>query len=223
MKVIQTYYKRFHFRSRLEARYAVMFDAAGLEWEYEPEGFELPSGRYLPDFYLPKWDAFIEIKGKKPTYAELKKCSELSIAANKMVILFEGQPETKCPGGDCSFTTFGFVFLSDVFSELHLAPETEWVWDYFSYNRFAFDELRYRAEELDLEHFDLREPEHKKPFVAEAARVIRAKGGDISDGEVFNGSFDFGVSAKTQMSLCSIFAGEPTWAARSARFEFGGR
>ena len=66
MKVIQTFYKGFHFRSRLEARYAVMFDAAGLAWEYEPEGFELPSGRYLPDFYIPKWDAFIEIKGKTP-------------------------------------------------------------------------------------------------------------------------------------------------------------
>jgi hypothetical protein len=35
----------------LEARWAVFFDALGLKWEYEPEGFVLPSGRhYLPDF-----------------------------------------------------------------------------------------------------------------------------------------------------------------------------
>jgi hypothetical protein len=36
------------FRSRLEARCAVFLEAMGLRWEYEPEGFQLPSGRYLP-------------------------------------------------------------------------------------------------------------------------------------------------------------------------------
>jgi len=51
MKAIQTEYKGFLFRSRLEARWAVFFDALGLHWEYEAEGFELSDGRfYLPDF-----------------------------------------------------------------------------------------------------------------------------------------------------------------------------
>lgn len=51
IKAIQTRYKGYNFRSRLEARWAVFFDALGIEWEYEPEGFELPDGtRYLPDF-----------------------------------------------------------------------------------------------------------------------------------------------------------------------------
>lgn len=51
IKAIQTAYKGYHFRSRLEARWAVFFDALGLKWEYEPEGFEMPGGvRYLPDF-----------------------------------------------------------------------------------------------------------------------------------------------------------------------------
>jgi hypothetical protein len=50
---IQTAYKGYHFRSRLEARWAVFFDALGISWEYEPEGFELPDGsRYLPDFRI---------------------------------------------------------------------------------------------------------------------------------------------------------------------------
>lgn len=53
IKPIETYYKGYRFRSRLEARWAVFFDALGLRWEYEPEGFVLPSGRYyLPDFKL---------------------------------------------------------------------------------------------------------------------------------------------------------------------------
>lgn len=51
IKSIQTRYKGYHFRSRLEARWGVFFDALGLQWEYEPEGFEMPGGvRYLPDF-----------------------------------------------------------------------------------------------------------------------------------------------------------------------------
>ena len=53
IKAIETEYKGYRFRSRLEARWAVFFDEAGIKWEYEPEGFELPSGkRYLPDFKI---------------------------------------------------------------------------------------------------------------------------------------------------------------------------
>ena len=39
IKAIETYYKGYRFRSRLEARWAVFFDAAGIKYEYEPEGF----------------------------------------------------------------------------------------------------------------------------------------------------------------------------------------
>ena len=78
IKAIQTQYKGYHFRSRLEARYAVFFDALGLEWEYEMEGFELSTGeRYLPDFYLPEANLWLEIKGPKPTENELQKCITL--------------------------------------------------------------------------------------------------------------------------------------------------
>ncbi len=50
LKAIETEYHGYKFRSRLEARWAVFFDAAGLKWEYEPEGFETSAGKYLPDF-----------------------------------------------------------------------------------------------------------------------------------------------------------------------------
>jgi hypothetical protein len=53
LKPIETSYKGHRFRSRLEARWAVFFDALGFRWEYEVEGYELPNGaRYLPDFKL---------------------------------------------------------------------------------------------------------------------------------------------------------------------------
>ena len=70
IKAIETVYNGYRFRSRLEARWAVFFDAAGVEYEYEPECFVLPSGkRYLPDFLIhnctergPK-DLWVEVKG----------------------------------------------------------------------------------------------------------------------------------------------------------------
>ena len=53
IKPIETVYNGYRFRSRLEARWAVFFDALEVEYEYEPEGFLLPSGnKYLPDFRI---------------------------------------------------------------------------------------------------------------------------------------------------------------------------
>jgi hypothetical protein len=42
----------------------VFFDTLGIEWEYEPEGFEFDGIKYLPDFYLPGLNLWCEIKGK---------------------------------------------------------------------------------------------------------------------------------------------------------------
>ena len=64
VKAIPTEYGGITFRSRTEARWAVFFDALGIEWQYEPEGFEFDDGtKYLPDFYLPESKTFFECKG----------------------------------------------------------------------------------------------------------------------------------------------------------------
>lgn len=52
MKAIETIYKGYYFRSRLEARWAVFFDALELPFGYEPEGFDIGGLRYLPDFRM---------------------------------------------------------------------------------------------------------------------------------------------------------------------------
>lgn len=63
IKAIDTVYNGYRFRSRLEARWAVFFDTLGIEYEYEPEGFDLgEAGWYLPDFYLRKQNLWLEIK-----------------------------------------------------------------------------------------------------------------------------------------------------------------
>ncbi len=79
IKAIETQYKGYRFRSRLEARWAVFFDAMGLEWDYEVEGFELDDGtRYLPDFYIPSWKMHLEVKPTLPTELEIKKLQSLA-------------------------------------------------------------------------------------------------------------------------------------------------
>lgn len=39
IKAIETSYKGYRFRSRLEARWAVFFDALGVSWKYEDQGY----------------------------------------------------------------------------------------------------------------------------------------------------------------------------------------
>ena len=69
MKAIETRYKGYRFRSRLEARWAVFFDKADIKYQYEMEGYETTDPftgkkvRYLPDFYLEEFDCFVEVKG----------------------------------------------------------------------------------------------------------------------------------------------------------------
>lgn len=53
IKAIQTEYRGRLFRSRLEARWAVIFDYLGIKYEYEEQGYDVGYGiRYLPDFIL---------------------------------------------------------------------------------------------------------------------------------------------------------------------------
>jgi len=56
LPALETRYAGCRFRSRLEARWAVLFDHLDIRWEYEAEGFDTPAGNYLPDFRV-KLDA----------------------------------------------------------------------------------------------------------------------------------------------------------------------
>ncbi|TDW90515.1 hypothetical protein EV137_4334 [Kribbella pratensis] len=79
---IETHYAGCHFRSRLEARWAVFFDSLDIPWLYEPEGYHLgDAGAYLPDFllYPDTTDAvWFEVKGGFPRSDEIRKGQALS-------------------------------------------------------------------------------------------------------------------------------------------------
>ena len=74
IKAIETEYNGMLFRSRLEARWAVFFDAAGEKYEYEPDGFMLDGIGYVPDFYLPGLDLYVEVKpSREGAFLEISK------------------------------------------------------------------------------------------------------------------------------------------------------
>jgi len=117
IKAIETVYNGYRFRSRLEARWAVFFDTLGIKWEYEKEGYELDGLLYLPDFWLPEQDCWVEIKGENPTGSENLKAQLLADHTGKNVYIFVG--EIKAPSWDSDFSS----------EELNVVYESKG-WDY---------------------------------------------------------------------------------------------
>ena len=93
LKAIETLYKGHRFRSRLEARWAVFFSSLGLPYEYEKEGFDLNGVFYLPDFWMPSLDIFVEIKGAALSRLDECKVEALVEASGKRCLVLTGQIE----------------------------------------------------------------------------------------------------------------------------------
>lgn len=90
---IETRFDGRLFRSRTEARWAVLFKALGWLYEYEKEGFDLDGRWYLPDFYLPMMHLWLEVKGAAPSKEEISLCHRLAAARGETVLLAIGQPQ----------------------------------------------------------------------------------------------------------------------------------
>jgi hypothetical protein len=108
IKPIETVYKGYRFRSRIEARWAVVFKTLAQPWEYEKEGYDLgDAGWYLPDFWLPNtYDRighrgiWVEIKGQQPSDIESQRCEALALGTKHSVMMFVGPPRTYYEGTD---------------------------------------------------------------------------------------------------------------------------
>jgi hypothetical protein len=93
LKAIETQYDGRKFRSRAEARWAVFFNALGLKYEYEREGYDLGGVWYLPDFFLPEFPMWIEVKGGEPTEQEMELAARLSHSSGQRVLIAIGAPK----------------------------------------------------------------------------------------------------------------------------------
>jgi hypothetical protein len=120
IKAIETHYRGHRFRSRLEARWAVYFDALGLIWNYEQEGYDLGrAGRYLPDFFLPDLGGgtWAEVKpdGVDYRHPDAVKWQALSAGTSFDFLLLDGPPSLKAyqaiNDGDWTEVSFNSKYL----------------------------------------------------------------------------------------------------------------
>lgn len=94
IKAIETVYNGYRFRSRLEARWAVFFDALGVKYDYEKEGYDLgKAGWYLPDFWLETVQQWAEVKPHALTDEEYEKCALLAQGTGHAVLILVGEPD----------------------------------------------------------------------------------------------------------------------------------
>ncbi len=97
-------YKGTTFRSHLEARWAVFFDALGFKCEYEPALERVRTGLrevlYAPDFHLESelLDLMVEIKPKEPEEGEIIKAAAWAREFGEDVLILFG-PVAPPPDG----------------------------------------------------------------------------------------------------------------------------
>lgn len=136
ISAIETRYRGVRFRSRLEARWAVLFDEWGKSWEFEPEGYSDGATAYLPDFWLPGEAWFWEVKRDLSSLDE----KELDTAIEKAQMLVERT-------GHACVISFGFPQGSqDTEGKvLFLVPDGSDLIKTFAWFNAAFHNAAYEA------------------------------------------------------------------------------
>ena|GEM_PF-1586943 len=88
---VDTEYGGILYRSILESRWAQFFDAHNIKHKYEPSKIDLGTDKYTPDFWLPEFEKWLEIKPWKQ-YRAHSKCFRLAIESRFDVLLVQGPP-----------------------------------------------------------------------------------------------------------------------------------
>ena len=70
-----------------EGVFAEQLDRANIQWVYEPRRFKTSLGSYLPDFYLPEFDIWVEVKGQQPPSQVLAKLQAFREETGKCLII----------------------------------------------------------------------------------------------------------------------------------------
>lgn len=205
-KAIETVYVGHRFRSRLEARWAVFFDAMGIQWVYESEGFEHNGVRYLPDFRLPKLYCWVEVKGDPGVMVEEAARLSTMLADGTALPDFEfcGEPNI---GG-------GLILLGDIPRETCLVMHR------------VIQHTAKQGLRSALGFFvEANKSRPDGAFIVEPASMLAAQH-DVTPTAHVERQENFGRWSNEHVALgcCVDLGAAPGYTrARSARFEFGER
>lgn len=113
MKAIETHYREIRFRSRLEARWAVFFDAMRLEWLYEHQGYVIDERAYLPDFFLPRFGIHFEVKGGAAAAKAEEELFYRFVEEVSPILVVPGPPVLVQPGPEQPWDGAGTLYCGD--------------------------------------------------------------------------------------------------------------
>jgi hypothetical protein len=149
-------HKGYKLRSYTELMWARLMDAIDVFYLYEPDLIQVEGCKYLPDFYLPAADFYLEVKGKYPTAEEKKKAEGVLAATGRPVVFLVGRPESDAHGFmNCCLMAqrrdeWVLVSLHDL-DQLYLAAagQAAWLKAILSVREDCLDYLRPISEVMD--------------------------------------------------------------------------
>lgn len=142
IKALTTEFQGYHFRSRLEARWACFFDQMNWPYMYEPAGFILPSGeKYLPDFFLPILNMWVEVKADFLEIFDFKRAVELVKGTGKPLLILDSDP---------AYKMYSVIIPTEEVSEGFVVVDVNLCIDTEGGSRTALNENLYFLKEIDF-------------------------------------------------------------------------
>lgn len=149
-------HKGYKLRSYTELMWARLMDAADIFYLYEPDLIQVNGCKYLPDFYVPAADFYLEVKGTYPTPEEIAKAEQAHQATGRPVVFLVSRPESDKNGfmncciqapGKQGWIDISLHDLDQIYREV--AGETAWVKALISVREDDHDWVRRIGELVD--------------------------------------------------------------------------
>ncbi len=86
---------KIYFFSRWEANFARILNLLQVEWVFQPKVFDLKFQKYTPDFYLPRYKMYVEIKNFMTDYSAKRDAGFRKLYPEEKLLLISKQEYIK--------------------------------------------------------------------------------------------------------------------------------